>query len=84
MLRRTSRFVSRRSRSAAIVQSQTETQVILVRPKTKINHLLHFFITLFTLGFWVFGWIFVALVKKRTKSVILHVNPDGSIVEQSV
>ena len=55
-----------------------------MRPKTKINHLLHFFITLFTLGFWVFGWIFVALVKKRTKSVILHVNPDGSIVEQSV
>ncbi len=67
-----------------LVQSQTATQVVLVRPKTKINHLLHFFITLFTLGFWVFGWIFVAIVKKRTKSVIIHVNPDGSIVEQSV
>ena len=67
-----------------LVQSQTSSQVVLVRPKTKINHLLHFFISVFTLGLWIFGWIFVVLSKKRTKSVILHVNPDGSIVEQSV
>ena len=32
-------------------------------PKT--NHLLHFFITLFTWGLWAFGWLAIGLINQH-------------------
>ena len=29
--------------------------------KEKVNHILHFFISLFTVGFWVFVWLFLII-----------------------
>lgn len=34
-------------------------KVLAIRPGT--NHLLHFFISLFTIGFWIPVWIFTAI-----------------------
>lgn len=47
---------------------------VLVR-RNGTNHILHFLITFFTLGFWVIGWIFSSII---TNTSAWHCSQCGS------
>lgn len=51
------------------VESRTEHQVVLVKGH-RPNHLLHFLLTLFTLGLWVVVWICVAVFGGEKRKVL--------------
>ena len=61
------------------VESQSDYQAILVRPGTKVNHLLHLVLTLLTLGFWLFVWVPVAILKKRDRHKVVQVDGYGNV-----
>ena len=42
------------------VESEVGDHVIVVR-NHRVNHLLHFFVTLFTLGLWLIPWILIGI-----------------------
>lgn len=53
------------------VESQTDTMAVLVKGK-RCNHVLHLLLSVFTLGFWIPVWIFLAVVsgeKRKTLTV---------------
>lgn len=52
--------VSNQIRSGRRVESQGDYQAVIVYGQ-RVNHVLHFFIGLFTLGFWWLVWIMIAI-----------------------
>jgi len=61
------------------VESQSDYQVILVEGK-RPNHLLHFFISILTIGLWVFVWIGLAVFGGERRTVV-SVDEYGRLVE---
>jgi len=55
--------------------------VVLSKEKKEINHALHLFITLMTLGFWIFFWIYLILNFSRKKDILVAVDEDGNLFE---
>jgi hypothetical protein len=61
------------------VESQTDYQAVLVRPGTKVNHILHLLLTLITLGVWAIVWIFLAITHKREHHKVVQVDGFGNV-----
>lgn len=59
------------------VESQTPHQAVLVRPGTKVNHILHLLLSLLTVGLWLVMWLLIALFHKRTKRMVLTIVDDA-------
>jgi len=63
--------------------TRTDTQAILVaghRP----NHLLHFFLGVFTLSlWWIFVWLPIAIFGGE-KRIVLALLPDGTVTRNGV
>jgi hypothetical protein len=68
--------------AGARIQSQSEFNAVTVTGKN-VNHVLHFFLTLFTFGFWAIIWIVLAITggEKRT---MVSVDEYGNILRQKV
>lgn len=64
------------------VQSQTDYQAVMIRPGTKVNHLLHLILTLITLGLWLVVWFLVAVLHKREKLLVISVDEYGNTTRQ--
>lgn len=62
------------------IQSQSDNMVVIVHGKP-VNHMLHLFITLITGGFWLIGWIIVAM-KGGEKREMITVDEFGNILIQ--
>lgn len=62
------------------VQSQTDYQAVIIKPGTKVNHILHLILTLVTLGVWSLVWIVVAVTHKREHRAVLDVDQFGNVV----
>jgi hypothetical protein len=63
------------------VEAHSGTGAVLVHGH-RPNHLLHFFITLFTVGAWLLVWVAVSLFGGESRFVAV-VGPDGAIHRQS-
>lgn len=64
------------------IENRSEFQATVAEGKD-ISHLLHFFLTLVTLGAWAFVWLTLCIfggVHRR----LLTVDPFGSVVEQKL
>lgn len=61
------------------VQSQTDYQAVLVRPGTKVNHILHLILTILTLGVWLLVWIPLSIMRKREKHKVVTVDGFGNV-----
>lgn len=61
------------------VESQTDTQAVLIRPGTKVNHILHLLLTIITLGVWALVWIWIAVFKKREHHKVIQVDGFGNV-----
>lgn len=74
------RAVATDVRSGWHVQSQTDYQAVLLKPGTKVNHVLHLILTLITLGIWAIVWILVALTHRRDRHRVVSVDPYGHLL----
>jgi len=59
------------------LESQTDTMATLVIGR-RVNHLLHFFIGIFTLGFWWIVWLIMAIAGGERRRM-LTVDDYGSV-----
>jgi hypothetical protein len=73
------RAVANEVRGGWHVQSQTDYQAVLLKPGTKVNHVLHLILTLVTLGLWAIVWIVVALTHKREHRAVIDVDAYGNV-----
>ncbi len=53
----------------ARIESQSDTMAVVVYGK-RVNHLLHFFIGVFTLGIWWIVWLLLALSGGEKRNVV--------------
>ena len=51
------------------IESQTDVMAVLVKGR-RVNHLLHFFVGIFTLGLWWWVWAFLAITGGERRQVI--------------
>jgi hypothetical protein len=61
------------------VESQTDYQAVLIRPGTRVHHLLHVVLSVLTLGIWIPVWITIAVLKKRDKHKVVQVDGLGNV-----
>lgn len=59
------------------VESATDYQVVLVKGRTP-THVLHLFLTILTLGFWIPVWIFITYMQRR-QALVLTVDRYGTV-----
>jgi hypothetical protein len=64
------------------VESQGPYNAVLVRG-TKVNHVLHFFLSVFTAGLWAIVWIILAITGGEKRSMIT-VDDYGNVLVQKV
>lgn len=62
------------------IESQSEFQAVLVFGR-RPNHLLHFFIGVFTFGLWWLVWLLLAIANRETRRII-SVDEAGRITSQ--
>ena len=62
------------------VESQSETMAVIVYGKP-VNHLLHFFIGLFTVGLWWIVWLILVLTGGEKREMIT-VDEFGNVLVQ--
>jgi hypothetical protein len=68
--------------SGARIESQGDFQAVVVKGH-RPNHLLHFFIGLFTLGVWWIVWFFIAIFGGEKRQMI-SVDQFGNVFVQKV
>lgn len=66
--------------AGARVETQSDFMAVLVSGK-KVNHLLHFFIGIFTLGAWWIVWAILALTGGEKRAMI-QVDEYGNVIKQ--
>ena len=66
----------------ARIESQGDFQAVVVSGH-RVNHLLHFFIGLFTLGLWWIVWFFIAIFGGEKRRMI-NVDQFGNVFVQKV
>lgn len=66
--------------AGARVETQSDFMAVLVSGK-KVNHLLHFFIGIFTLGAWWIVWAILALTGGEKRAMI-QVDEYGNVRRQ--
>jgi hypothetical protein len=59
------------------LESRADTSVVLVRGRP-VNHLLHFFVGLFTCGLWWVWWLVYAIMGGETRE-LLSVDEAGTV-----
>lgn len=68
--------------SGGRIESQGDFQAVVVHGH-RVNHLLHFFIGLFTLGLWWIVWFFIAIFGGEKRQMI-NVDQFGNVYVQKV
>ena len=66
--------------SGARVESQSDTMAVLIRGRP-VNHLLHFFIGVFTLGLWWIVWLLLGITGGERREVVT-VDEFGNVLVQ--
>jgi hypothetical protein len=66
----------------ARVESQSDTMAVVIYGKP-VNHLLHFIISLVTVGFWVIVWIVLAIAGGEKRQMIT-IDEFGNVLVQKV
>lgn len=66
--------------SGGRVESQSDTMAVIVSGKP-VNHILHFFIGLFTLGLWWIVWIILAITGGEKRQMVT-VDEFGNVLVQ--
>jgi hypothetical protein len=68
--------------SGARIESQSDYQAVVIRGH-RVNHLLHFFVGLFTLGLWWLVWIGMAIFGGEKRQMVT-VDEFGNVFVQKI
>jgi hypothetical protein len=84
--KRFSNIISTKTLQGYLVADRNDKALVavLVKQGGKVNHLLHFVITCFTCGFWIFIWIYLALVKAKEQRVRISIDDAGNSIEEKI
>lgn len=83
---RFSNIISTKTMQGFMVADRNDKALVavLVKQGEKINHLLHFLISLISCGFWLFVWAYLALVKAKEQRVRISIDQGGNILEEKI
>jgi hypothetical protein len=83
---RFSNIISTKTLQGYMVADRNDKSLVavLVKPGEKVNHLLHFLISVVSCGFWLFVWAFLALVKSKEQRVRISIDNGGNINEEKI
>ena len=57
---------------------------VLVKQGEKVNHLLHFLISMVSCGFWLFVWGWLALIKNKEQRIRISIDSAGNLTEEKI
>jgi len=83
---RFSNIISTKTMQGFMVADRNDKALVavLVKPGEKVNHLLHFLISVISCGFWLFVWAFLALVKGKEQRVRISIDNGGNVIEEKI
>lgn len=83
---RFSNIVSTKTMQGFMVADRNDKALIavLVKEGEKVNHLLHFLISLITCGFWILIWIYLAIVKSKERRIRISIDNGGNVIEEKI
>ncbi len=83
---RFSNIISTKTMQGFMVADRNDKALVavLVKPGEKVNHLLHFFISVISCGFWLLVWAFLALVKGKEQRVRISIDNGGNVIEEKI
>lgn len=84
--KRFSNIISTKTMQGFVIADRNDKGLVavLMKPGEKINHLLHFIISLVTCGLWLFVWAFLALVNGKEQRVRISIDDGGNINEEKI
>jgi hypothetical protein len=85
-LQRFSNMVSTKTMQGFMVADRNDKTLtaVLIKQAEKINHLLHFVITVFTCGWWGIAWIIIYFTKGREHRVRITIDSAGNAIEEKI
>jgi hypothetical protein len=83
---RFSNIISTKTMQGFMVADRNDKALVavLVKPGEKVNHLLHFLISVISCGFWLLVWAYLALVKAKEQRVRISIDNGGNVIEEKV
>ena len=83
---RFSNIISTKTLQGFMVADRNDKALIavLVKEGSKVNHLLHFLISVITCGFWILVWAWLALVKSKEQRVRISIDNGGNVLEEKI
>lgn len=68
-----------------VVDKNTEGLVaVLEKQGSKVNHLLHLIITLFSCGVWAIVWIVLIILNRGGQRIRVSIDGSGNLLEEKV
>ncbi|WP_166926436.1 DUF4234 domain-containing protein [Flavobacterium poyangense] len=55
---------------------------VLSKEKKEINHPLHLFLTIITLGLWSLIWLYFIISFSKKKDILVALDEDGNVFEE--
>ena len=83
---RFSNIISTKTMQGFMVADRNDKALVavLVKPGEKVNHLLHFLISVISCGFWLLVWAYLALVKAKEQRVRISIDNGGNVIEEKI
>lgn len=83
---RFSNIISNKTLQGYMVADRNDKALIavLVKQGEKVNHILHFLISVFTCGLWVIVWLFLVLVKSQEQRIKISIDNAGNVLEEKI
>ena len=83
---RFSNIISTKTMQGFMVADRNDKALVavLVKPGEKVNHLLHFLISVISCGFWLLVWAFLAFVKAKEQRVRISIDNGGNVIEEKI
>ncbi|MCE2963158.1 MAG: hypothetical protein ACK567_13330 [Chitinophagales bacterium] len=83
---RFSNIISTKTMEGFMVADRNDKSLVavLVKQGEKVNHLLHFLISMVSCGFWLFVWGWLALIKNKEQRIRISIDSAGNLTEEKI
>ena len=83
---RFSNIISTKTMEGFMVADRNDKSLVavLVKQGEKVNHLLHFLISMVSCGGWLFVWGWLALIKNKEQRIRISIDSAGNLTEEKI
>jgi hypothetical protein len=84
--KRLSRAISSKTMQGwnVVDRNEAECQAVLMLPGKRVNHVLHFLVTIFTCLIYAIVWIIILVNQKKEKRVRITIDVYGQMTEEPI